>query len=238
MQYVVDNGDGRGAQVYGYTVGGKTGASQKYDEEGKPTGKWIASFIGFAPVNNPQFICLIVVDEPQVPSSYVNYVAAPYVQEVLASSLSLKGVPSDRSNVSETVPNVVGMTVDEAVKALKGRGFNAIYLEGEANSLVVGQAPRNNMTVVHGSNVILYSNGYTFYNSEVTEETEMVKVPDVYDKGKVDRIMARDTLEAAGLVMDYDPENCVGYVVGQSYPEGTLVPVGTVVFVQFAPEEK
>lgn len=237
MQYIVDNGDGRGAQVYGYTVGGKTGASQKYDEDGKPTGSWIASFIGFAPVNDPQFICLIVIDDPQVPSSYVNYVAAPYVQEVLASSLSLRGIPSDRSNVSETVPNVVGMTVDEAVRTLKANGLNAIYLEGEANSLVTAQAPRNNMTVVHGSNVILYSNGYTFFNSEVAEETEMVKVPDLYDKGKVDRIMARDALEAVGLVMDYDPENCVGYVVGQSYPEGTQVPIGTVVFVQFQPED-
>lgn len=235
LQNVVEKGSGKNAQVYGYSVGGKTGTSQKYDEDGSVSStRLIASFIGFAPVNDPQFVCLIVVDEPKVPSVYGSTVAAPFVQQVLASSLSMMGVKPDKSNSSATVPNVVGMTVSEAVAALKEAHLSATYLEAEANSIVTAQAPRANVTVVRGSNVILYSNGYSFFNSETAEEVEMVEVPDVVRFNNEDRIMVRDRLEAAGLVMDYDPENCAGFATSQSYPAGTKVPRGTVVFVTFA----
>ena len=238
LQNVVENGSGKNAQVYGYSVGGKTGTSQKYEEDGSvSSSRLIASFIGFAPVNDPQFVCLIVVDEPKVPSVYGSTVAAPFVQQVLASSLSMMGVTPDKSNRSATVPNVVNMTVGEAVRALKDAGLTATYLESEENSLVTAQAPRSNVTVVRGSNVVLYSNGYSFFNSETVEETEYVVVPDVVNKGLEDRIMARDRLEAAGLVIDYDPEACVGYAVSQSYPAGQKVPRGTVVFITFAVKE-
>ena len=103
--------------------------------------------------------------------------------------------------------------------------------------MVTAQAPRSNVTVVRGSNVVLYSNGYSFFNSEVSEETELVEVPDVVNKGLEDRIMARDRLEAAGLVIDYDPNACVGYAVSQSYPAGQKVPRGTVVYVTFEVKE-
>lgn len=236
LQNVVEKGSGKNAQVYGYSVGGKTGTSQKYDEDGSVSStRLIASFIGFAPVNNPQFVCLIVVDEPKVPQVYGSTVAAPFVQQVLASSLSMMGVSPDKSNSSASVPNVVGMTVSEAVAALREAGLSATYLEEEANSMVTAQAPRANTTVVRGSNVILYSNGYAFYNSITSEEVEMVTVPNVI-KGTDDRIMARDRLEAVGLVMDYDVEHCVGYAVTQSYEPGTKVPIGTVVYVTFEPK--
>ena len=235
LQNVVENGSGKNAQVYGYSVGGKTGTSQKYDDDGSVSStRLIASFIGFAPVNDPQFVCLIVVNEPKVPSVYGSTVAAPFVQQVLSASLSMMGVKPDKSNSSATVPNVVGMTVSEAVAALKEAHLTATYLEAEANSIVTAQAPRANVTVVRGSNVILYSNGYSFFNSDSVEEVEMVEVPNVVRLGQEDRIMVRDRLEAAGLVMDYDPENCAGYATSQSYEAGTKVPRGTVVYVTFA----
>lgn len=236
LQNVVENGSGKNAQVYGYSVGGKTGTSQKYDEDGNVSStRLIASFIGFAPVNDPQFVCLIVVDEPKVPSVYGSTVAAPFVQQVLASSLSMMGVTPDKSNSSSIVPNTVGMTVTEAVAALREAGLTATYLEDEANAMVTAQAPRANVTVVRGSNVILYSNGYAFYNSITAEEVEMVTVPNLI-KGTDDRIMAVDKLEAVGLVADYDIQNCIGYCVAQSYEPGAQVPVGTVVYLTF--EEK
>ncbi|MBR3129080.1 MAG: hypothetical protein IKF65_01000, partial [Clostridia bacterium] len=112
LRNVVEHGSGKNAQVYGYSVGGKTGTSQKYEEDGSVSkSKLIASFIGFAPVDDPQFVCLIIVDEPQVPQVYGSTVAAPFVQEVLASSLSYTGVQPDNPNQSATVPNVKGLTV-------------------------------------------------------------------------------------------------------------------------------
>ncbi len=236
LKNVVDNGSGKNAQIYGYTVGGKTGTSQKYEEDGSVSStRLIASFIGFAPVTDPQFVCLIVVDEPQVPSVYGSTVAAPFVQQVLASSLSLMGVPADNANLSASVPNVTGMTVRDAVAALRESGLTATYLETELDSIVTAQSPRSNVTVVNGSNVILYSNGYSFFNYSETEEVEMVKMPSLV--GKNDRMYALDQLLKRGLIMDYDPNNCTGYVIWQEYPEGYELPVGSHVRVEFAPEE-
>lgn len=230
LENVVSNGSGKNAQVYGYSVGGKTGTSQKYEEDGTVSKtKLIASFIGFAPVEDPQFVCLIVVDEPQVPQVYGSTVAAPFVQQVLASTLSFLSVPPDRTNESATVPSVTGMTVREALEVLKEHDLEAVYLEEELDSTVTNQVPMANTVVVEDSTVILYSSGYAFFHAD-TEEVEMVAMPDLYG---MDRVKAYDTLNALGLILDYDPTMCAGTVSYVDYTEGFMVPVGTVVHVEF-----
>jgi len=230
LRGVVERGSGRNAQVPGYSVGGKTGTSQKYDEDGKISStKLIASFIGFAPVDDPQFVCLIVVDEPQVPQVYGSTVAAPFVQQVLAASLSYAGISPDIESRIAVVPNVRGLTVKQANEVLSDAGLSGIYLEAELESTVTNQSPAPNTQVVRGSTVMLYSSGYAFF-SEVEEETVMVKVPKLAGK---DRIDALDALKKVGLIMDYDRTNCAGKVTYQDIEDGTEVPVGTVVRVQF-----
>lgn len=235
LRGVVENGSGKNAQVPGYSVGGKTGTSQKYDDDGKvSSSKLVASFIGFAPVEDPQFVCLIIVDEPQVPQVYGSTVAAPFVQQVLAAALSYAGVNPDIESQIAAVPNVKGMTVDEAQKALKAAGLEAIYLESEKDSTVTNQSPAANTQVVRGSTVMLYSTGYTFF-SELNEEVEMVKVPNVIGK---DRIDAQDALKKVGLIMDYDRQYCAGEAVYQDIMEDYEVPVGTVIHVTFEVKKK
>ena len=231
LRGVVENGSGKNAQVYGYSVGGKTGTSQKYDENGAvSSSKLVASFIGFAPVENPQFVCLIIVDEPQVPVVYGSTVAAPFVQQVLAGALSYAGVTPDNSNKSATVPNVKGLTVGQAVSVLRDAGLEAIYLEQETDSTVSNQSPAANTVVVQGSTVMLYSTGYSFF-ADLEEEVEMVEVPALENK---DRLDALDALKKVGLIMDYDRRNCAGTVTYADYTEGTKVPIGTVVHVEFS----
>ena len=234
LRNVVEHGSGKNAQVYGYSVGGKTGTSQKYEEDGSVSKtKLIASFIGFAPVDDPQFVCLIIVDEPQVPQVYGSTVAAPFVQEVLASALSYTGVQPDNANQSVMVPNIKGLTVSQAARILKDAGLEAVYLEAEADSTVGNQSPAPNTVVVRGSTVLLYSTGYAFF-AELNEEVEMVEVPDVYGKNRMD---ALDTLKKAGLIMDYDRRSCAGTVSYQDVTAGFKVPVGTVVYVWFEIKE-
>ncbi len=235
LRGVVEKGSGKNAQVPGYSVDGKTGTSQKYDDDGKvSSSKLVASFIGFAPVENPQFVCLIIVDEPQVPQVYGSTVAAPFVQQVLSAALSYAGVTPDIESQIATVPNVKGMTVDQAQKALKDAGLEAIYLESEKDSTVTNQSPAANTQVVRGSTVMLYSTGYTFF-SELNEEVEMVKVPNVIGK---DRIDAQDALKKVGLIMDYDRQNCAGEAVYQDIMEDYEVPIGTVIHVTFEVKKK
>ena len=231
---VVDSGSGRNAAIPGYSVGGKTGTSQKYDENGKVSSTLlVASFVGFAPADDPEYLCMIIVDEPQVPVVYGSTVAAPYVQQVLKNVLTYYSVPTDRNENAVSVPDVRGMTVEQAVKALKTVGLDATYMETEQAAAVQRQSPAPGNMVVKGSPVILYTAWTTFQGEE--EEIEMTKVPKVLGKN---RINAMDALTKAGLVMDYDRSQSTGTVTMVQYPEGTEIPKGTSVHVDFSGSEK
>ena len=231
---VVDAGSGKNAAIPGYSVGGKTGTSQKYDENGKVSSTLlVASFVGFAPADDPEYLCMIIVDEPQVPVIYGSTVAAPYVQQVLKNVLTYYSVPTDRNENAVSVPDVRGMTVEQAVKALKTVGLDATYMETEQAAAVQRQSPAPGNMVVKGSPVILYTAWTTFQGEE--EEIEMTKVPKVLGKN---RINAMDALTKAGLVMDYDRSQSTGTVTMVQYPEGTEIPKGTSVHVDFSGSEK
>ena len=227
---VVDSGSGKNAAIPGYSVGGKTGTSQKYDENGNVSSTLlVASFVGFVPANDPEYLCMIIVDEPQVPVVYGSTVAAPYVQQVLKNVLTYYSVPTDRRETAVSVPDVRGMTVEQAVVALKTAGLDATYMETERAAAVQRQSPAPGNMVVRGSPVILYTAWTTFQAED--EEVEMTKVPKLEGKN---RINAMDALTKAGLIMDYDRSNSAGTVIMAQYPEGTEVPKGTTVHVEFS----
>ena len=231
---VVDSGSGRNAAIPGYSVGGKTGTSQKYDENGKVSSTLlVASFVGFVPADDPEYLCMIIVDEPQVPVVYGSTVAAPYVQQVLKNVLTYFSVPTDRKESAVSVPDVRGMTVEQATAALKSAGLDAVYMESEKAAAVQRQSPSPGNFVVRGSPVILYTAWTTFQGEE--EEIEMTKVPKILGKN---RINAMDALTKAGLVMDYDRSQSTGTVTMVQYPEGTEIPKGTSVHVDFSGSEK
>ena len=95
LQSVVEQGTGTYAQVPGYTVAGKTGTSQKVDPETGTYGdEYTASFIGFAPASNPEYVTLIVVDEPQT-SIWGERVAAPAFADVMDFTLKYFNVRPD-----------------------------------------------------------------------------------------------------------------------------------------------
>jgi len=94
MQSVIaDGGTGTNAALDGYTAGGKTGTAQKIDESGKyAKNKYIASFVGFAPVENPQVVILVMVDEPKK-FHYGGTVAAPAFKKIARDTLDYLNVP-------------------------------------------------------------------------------------------------------------------------------------------------
>ena len=81
LETVVLTGSGKGAKVEGLRIGGKTGTAQKYANGAIARGKYVSTFVGFAPADNPEYIALIVVDEP-VGAYYGGIVAAPYVGQM------------------------------------------------------------------------------------------------------------------------------------------------------------
>jgi cell division protein FtsI (penicillin-binding protein 3) len=82
------------AQISGYRVAGKTGTAHKI-EGGAYANKYVASFVGFAPVSDPRLIVAVMIDEPSAGKHYGGDVAAPIFAEVMGSSLRTLGVGTD-----------------------------------------------------------------------------------------------------------------------------------------------
>ncbi len=95
MKAVVDDGTGSASKVEGYQIAGKTGTAQKATEYGSYGNQRITSFVGIAPVSDPRYVVLVVVDEPQGENSYGGTVAAPLVKKILESLVVLEGVVPD-----------------------------------------------------------------------------------------------------------------------------------------------
>ena len=106
LQGVVDGEEGTGtlARVPGYSVAGKTGTAEKVDPEtGFYGGGYFTSFVGFAPAEDPEYLTLVLVDDPQT-TYWGEVVAAPAFQKVMSFTLSYMNVPPDRRGANEARP--------------------------------------------------------------------------------------------------------------------------------------
>ena len=230
---VVSEGSGKNAAIPGYRIGGKTGTSQKYGADGKiAQGKLIASFIGFAPADEPKYVCLILVDEPQVGTIFGSTVAAPFVKQVMEEVLRYAGYLPEQASTSVTVPAVTDITVAEAKRELEKIGLTATYQDDE-NEIVTAQVPIEGKSVQAGSGVLLYTAMTSAPSEDILgeQEDEMVIVPDVFDKTKLE---ANDALKAKGLIIKIDPPDQSGKAIRQSPAAGETVPKGTEVLVEFS----
>lgn len=227
LQSVVDNGTGRNAKIEGYAVGGKTGTAQKYDKFGRvSTGSYICSFIGFAPADDPRYLCLILVDEPKVSSIFGSTVAAPFVRSVLSDVLSHANVPKTNFNTNTvTLPDLTGLDTKEAEEKLKELGLYAVY---ECEEAVTLQVPAAGQSVPYGSSVLLYT-GFEG-GGEEPDAPYMVEMPNLIGMSP---IQAYDALKQLGLTMQSEPADPYGEVYAQSVYAHQLVEYGSTVIVYF-----
>ena len=91
LEKVVSEGSGKQAYIPGYRVAGKTGTAQKYQNGIIAMGKYVSSFVGYFPANNPKYLALVIIDEP-VGQYYGSTVAAPYAKQVFEGIIKLKNI--------------------------------------------------------------------------------------------------------------------------------------------------
>ncbi|MDR3021064.1 MAG: PASTA domain-containing protein, partial [Clostridiales bacterium] len=140
LSTAVAEGSGRKSQVSGFPVGGKTGTAQKYKDGVITPGKYVSSFVGFAPADNPKYVALLSVDEPQGYLYYGSLTAAPYVGKVFEQIARNLGIPAHTLDSPEiTMPNLLGLNFLQAEKALKELGF-IFEMSGDGDE-VVGTVP-------------------------------------------------------------------------------------------------
>ncbi|MCL2336346.1 MAG: penicillin-binding transpeptidase domain-containing protein [Firmicutes bacterium] len=236
LENVVSQGTGVNAALEGYRVGGKTGTAQVVAEGGRGyvDGKYVASFAGFAPVDDPKIVMLVVIVEPQG-AYYGGVVAAPIFQAIARDTLRYMGVPETTAggkpksaNVSGTpdakitVPDVVAYPADKACQIIKSAGLRCVT-RGEGG-LVRQQTPASGAAVAPGVTVILELAPTASGNSGGT-----VTVPDL--KGLTIK-EAGAVLEELGLRLSAEGS---GVAVRQSYKPGASVKKDVPVRVIFEP---
>ncbi|MGM9648663.1 MAG: penicillin-binding transpeptidase domain-containing protein [Butyricicoccaceae bacterium] len=228
LQWVVDKGTGQNAYVAGYRVGGKTATTEKLP---KNSGNRIASFIGVAPMDDPTYAVIVLIDEPQTANRGGGALAAPVVGRIFTDILPYLGVEAvysdeeqDRKEVS--VPSLIGMTREEAEAKLEELDLGCRF-KGDGDT-VTDQLPVEGVSLQAGSSVVLYC--------DEKRSTEKVTVPNV--KGLTPSA-ARDTLESYGLYMKQNgvaSSRVTGATasINQSPNEGAAVAPGSVVTVEFS----
>ena len=242
MEYVVTDGTAGSAKTPGYRVGGKTGTSEKidvFDENGNPVEDKIVSFIGVAPIDDPKYVVLVALDTPNyvAGTSYTPHnqyisgglMAAPTVRDVFLDILPYLGVEPDYSSddirgVNITLPDVIGMTQDEAAKALSDKSIT--YRTVGAGDTVTDQLPSPGAEVPGNSEIILY-----FGNAVKT--TEQVEVPNFvgYGIADVDYLATNAGLYIQAKGTDHRDEYVT--VAYQDIEPGTMVDRGTTITVEF-----
>ncbi len=230
LQSVVEDGNASNAQVLNYTLGGITGLSRKFEDDEVTASRTrvVTSFIGFLPADDPQLVCMIVIDEPQVPVMEARSLAAPWVQKIFSDLVQYYGILPDTTTESVTVPDVTGLTAEEAVYELAKKGFETTIIDDEKTAVVLSQYPEANTEAASGSIVVLYTTMTTFNDSGVYKE--LVTVPSLTERRRQD---AYDKLTELGLFLAFDKTQCTGQIISQSIAEGTEVEPGTTIYVEF-----
>lgn len=135
LETVVAYGTGRNAYIPSYRVGGKTGTAQKVNNGAYMVGNYIVSFIGFLPADDPEVVVYVAIDNAKGVVQYGGTVAAPIAKNILTDAISALNISKREDGLEKiyqwydkkyyTVPDVVGMSVQEASKKLKE--FNVVY---------------------------------------------------------------------------------------------------------------
>ena len=234
IRSVVTEGTAKNAAVAGFSVGGKTGTSEKidvFDENGQRVQDKIVSFVGIAPMEDPEYIVLVALDTPSRQTGiYISggVMAAPTVGAVMADILPYLGVertfsPEEAAGQILILEDLTGLTAADAQKQLKQHGLTAESIgTGET---VTAQIPAPGQSVPGGSQILLY------LGEELQERS--VTVPDFTG---MNRARAEEAAGKLGLYIlpagnpEISPQNTV---ISQNIPKETQVPTGTTVTLTF-----
>jgi membrane peptidoglycan carboxypeptidase len=230
---VVQRGTATAAKIEEVRIAGKTGTSKKHIG-GYQTGSYTASFVGFFPVEDPQIVCLVMVDNPRRGSYFGGQVSAPIFRSIAERIMStgLHAPRSDRGSVIarldtstlHAVPDVRAMKLDAARHLLSQRGFRAEIVGG--GDIVLRQSPEAGSKIEPGDTVILFLTA-----RDKVVPGGYVETPDLRGL-TIRRAMNRLAIERMVSTV-----NGSGLVVSQIPSPGEKVKVGTRVYLNCEPRK-
>ncbi len=158
LESVVSEGSGKKAMVDGYKIGGKTGTAQKYENGSIAQGKYVSSFVGFAPAQKPKYAILMTINEPNSYAYYGSIVAAPYVGQVFSKIFEYEKVkPTEitEEKVMVEMPYLDDFKVEDAIKILDELGI--LYEIAGEGDRVVSTVPIAGEMVEKGDLILIRS---------------------------------------------------------------------------------
>ena len=233
LQENATSGTAKNGYVAGYRIAGKTGTSEKVGADGKvgSDNKYIASYCGFAPADDPQYAVLVFFDEPTGDSYYGSAVAGPVFAKIMEEILPYLNVETkytedEAGSVGVSAPNVIGKTVSEATNELTNSGLK-ILVKGSGDT-VIAQTPDPGSSVPSGGTVVVY-----------TDEASMnqtVTVPNFTNRtlSDVNYLAAQAGLNIK-VTGAYNSSAATART--QDYAAGEQIKPGTVITVNFVEED-
>ena len=222
MGVVVSEGTGKKAYLEGFNIGGKTGTSEKIP---RGNGKYVASFAGIAPVNDPKVALLLILDEPT--GEYMGgTIASPLAGKILDDVLRYMNVEPETTaeQVFEgdaIVPAITEQKIENARNSLSELGLRCI-VQGDGQ-IVTDQVPKAGVTIPKNGTVIIYTGE--------AKPSNLTTVPNVVGKTFAE---AREILENAKLVLSTSgATNPEDKIISQSPTEGQKAEMGTEIEVTF-----
>ena len=234
IQSVVEEGTAKNAKVAGFSIGGKTGTSEKidvFDENGQRVLDKIVSFVGIAPMENPEYIVLVALDTPsRATGIYISggVMAAPTVGAVMSDILPYLGVeqhfsPDEVQSQTIVMDDLQGLTREEAENWLKAQNLTGLF--SGTGETVTGQIPAPGQSVPGGSQVLVY----------LGEEPELwdVTVPDFAGMNRQQAADAAGKLGLYILVTGNTEVSTQVVATKQNIPAGETIPAGSTIQLEF-----
>ena len=229
LETVVSEGGGHNAYAAGFRVCGKSGTSQKIDQKHEDgTYEHTASFVAFAPADDPQIAILVILDEPQTSPIYGATIAGPVVGNLMEEILTYLDVSPQYTEEEATkqdvsLPSVVGSQSGVAQSALSKYGVSARVIGGDG--VVQRQVPAAGQLIPYGGTVLLYTNGAV--------PDEEIVVPNLTGKS-----IHYCTTELVNLGLNIRISGTTSserdvFAVAQNPAAGSVVPAGTIITVEF-----
>lgn len=224
LEKVVSEGGSKKAYIEGYSIAGKTGTAQvpRTDGKGYAPGKYLSSFAGMAPADNPQISVMISILEPDPSNYYAGQIAAPVAKELFNDIFNYLAIEptgskedAEKSMLKDVmVPELRGLSKADAIKKLKELNLDAdIDSKGDK---IVDMSPKPGCEVKEGSKIVLYTGDTPTYN-------KVVIMPDLNGLNKE---KATEVLENLGLKAKFSG---TGMVNEQSIEAGQEVQIGTTI---------
>lgn len=229
MTAVVSDGTGRNAKIDGYAVAGKTASAQKLDDSAEDE-VYVASFICFAPADDPEVAILVGVDNTHDGYRSGGAVAAPIAKQVLEPTLEYLNVerkytPEELSKLSKTTPELIGKTVSAAKSIAAGESLK-IKVVGDGDT-VISQMPAGLQSIPQGGVIVVYT--------ENSGSPQKVKVPDFTGK-TVSQVNALAAECGINIKFSGPTDEAGVKAFDQSVEKGTKIDLGSSITVSFKSE--